>query len=39
MRMAMDAGDRAEAQAMLDRLANSSPQAARKLAEKFGLRY
>lgn len=39
MRMAMDAGDRAEAQAMLDRLAHSSPQAARKLAEKFGLRY
>lgn len=39
LRMAMDAGDRDRAQAMLDALAQSAPQAARKLAEKFGLRY
>jgi hypothetical protein len=36
--MAMDSGDRDQAQAMLDRLAQSAPDAARRLAEKFGLR-
>jgi thioredoxin-like negative regulator of GroEL len=38
LRMAMDSGDRDQAQAMLDRLAQSAPDAARRLAEKFGLR-
>lgn len=38
LRMAADAGDTAQAQAMVDRLAVSAPAAAARLAAKFGLK-